>query len=72
MVSQIKSVFSNVVSASRELGDTTVNQKPFEVPIKNVKVLANQRMPSCMCLFRDLKEKALKAFFPVDHTNFHF
>lgn len=54
-----------VVSASRELDDATVNQKPFKVPVKNVEVLANQRMPSCICLFRDLKEKALKAFFPI-------
>lgn len=64
--------FSNIVSASRELGDAAVNQKPFKVPVKNVKVLANQRMPFCLCLLRDLKEKALKAFFSIDHINFHF
>lgn len=72
MVSQMRSVFSNIVSASRELGDAAVNQKPFKVPVKNVKVLASQRMPFCMCLLRDLKEKALKAFFSIDHINFHF
>ena len=72
MVSQMRSVFSNIVSASRELGDATANQKPFKVPVKNVKVLANQRMPFHMCLFRGLKEKALKTFFSTDRTNFHF
>lgn len=63
MVSQMRSVFSNIVSASRELGDATVNQKPFKGPVKNIKVLANQRMPFCMC-FLGFEGKSLESIFP--------
>jgi len=34
--------------------------------VKNVKVLVGQRIPFYMCLFGDLKDKAFKAFFPID------
>lgn len=40
--------------------------------VKNVRVLADQRMPFSMCLFRVLKEKALKMVFPIYSRNFHF